>query len=119
MKHNLLRLVTIFSTVIFSIAINAQPTHTAQHVREETKIYPIIKISPKYPVLAAREGVEGYVTLSFDVTKAGTVDNIKVVSSLPEGTFEKEAINALKKWRYNIADEVKYNIEETLHFTLK
>lgn len=43
---------------------------------------------------------EGYVQLRFDISEEGTTENIKVIKSVPSGFFDKEAIRALSRWKY-------------------
>ncbi len=57
-------------------------------------------VSPKYPIRAASRGLEGYVDVRFDVTELGTTANISVTGAQPEGIFEKSALAAVKRWRY-------------------
>ena len=64
------------------------------------KIKPAVKITPQYPRRAMRGGIEGYVELSFAVTKTGSVEDIKVLASEPKGFFERAAIRALEKYKY-------------------
>ncbi len=68
---------------------------------------PRVRIQPKYPATASMKGIEGYVTLEFDVSAVGTTQNIRVVDSKPRGIFDKSARKALKKWKYSpkIIDE--------------
>ena len=49
---------------------------------------------------AAKLGIEGSVVLQFDITESGETDNINIVDSFPEGTFDKSAIKALSQWQY-------------------
>lgn len=44
--------------------------------------------------------LEGWVRLTFDVSKDGNPQNIVVIESHPKGHFDKEAIRALAKYQY-------------------
>lgn len=61
---------------------------------------PIVRIDPKYPQQAARDGKEGWVKLSFTITELGGVEDVEVIDSEPKRIFDREAKRALKKWRY-------------------
>ncbi|MAJ68076.1 MAG: TonB family protein [Pseudomonadota bacterium] len=77
------------------IAIN---THFGQ--QSDTSARPIVRVNPSYPSEAARQGIEGWVQLTFDLTPQGTVTNITVVDAEPLRIFNREAKRALAKWRY-------------------
>lgn len=81
---------------------------------------PLVRIEPKYPQDALKNGVKGEVTLSFKVTSGGNTKDIKVISSTPEGVFDQVSVNALKKWKYmpKCINGVNQNepIETTLTF---
>lgn len=61
---------------------------------------PIVRISPKYPLNAIRNGIEGWVMLAFTINSIGEVENVSVVNSQPKRVFDKAARQALKKWKY-------------------
>ncbi|MBE0368720.1 energy transducer TonB [Pseudoalteromonas sp. MMG013] len=61
---------------------------------------PIVRIEPKYPTQAARDGKEGWVQLSFTINELGGVDDVKVIAAEPKRIFNREAIRALRKWKY-------------------
>ncbi|MFC0117079.1 energy transducer TonB [Pseudoalteromonas xiamenensis] len=61
---------------------------------------PIVRIEPKYPIEAARDGKEGWVQLSFTINELGGVDDVEVINAEPKRIFDREAIRALRKWKY-------------------
>lgn len=63
-------------------------------------LMPLQRIEPTYPYRAQQAGIEGDVTLKFAVDPEGLVQNVVVVSAKPRGQFERAAIQALRKWRY-------------------
>lgn len=61
---------------------------------------PLVRIEPRYPVTAARDGVSGWVRLGFNIDETGAVTDVVVLSAEPARTFDREAIAALKRWKY-------------------
>ncbi len=61
---------------------------------------PIVRINPKYPTSAARDGIEGWVQLSFNISPTGEVIDATVVNSEPKRIFAREALRAIKRWKY-------------------
>lgn len=61
---------------------------------------PIVRIEPRYPMQAARDGVEGWVKMSFTINETGGVEDVQVVDANPRRVFDKEATRALRKWKY-------------------
>jgi len=61
---------------------------------------PIVRVNPKYPIQAARDGIEGWVTLSFTIDEVGKVIDVGIMDANPKRVFDKEAKKALKKWKY-------------------
>ncbi len=61
---------------------------------------PIVRIDPKYPPQAARDGTEGWVELSFTINEVGGVEDVEVINADPKRVFDREAKRALRKWKY-------------------
>jgi protein TonB len=64
-------------------------------------VVPLVRVEPQYPMSAKQRGVEGWVELEFTITAAGTVANIVVTASNPGTVFNRSAVNAVSKWKYN------------------
>jgi protein TonB len=62
---------------------------------------PIVRIEPKYPVQAARDGLQGWVKMRFTILEDGSVGDVTVVEAEPKRVFDREAIRALKRWKYS------------------
>jgi protein TonB len=61
---------------------------------------PIVKVKPIYPAIALKRKTEGWVIISFTVTKTGSVKDPVVVESYPSAIFNKSALAAALKFKY-------------------
>lgn len=84
-------------TVMNGVAISA-PTFGDFGTNQQAM--PLYRVEPVYPAKALKRSVEGFVTLSFTIDEMGKATNIKVVEAKPVRMFEREAIQAVKKWKY-------------------
>ena len=64
-------------------------------------VVPLVRINPDYPMRARQRGIEGWVTVEFTISKAGTVKDAVVVASHPGRVFDRSALQAIRKWKYN------------------
>jgi TonB family protein len=58
------------------------------------------KVDPEYPERALAQKITGAVTLEFTVNTKGEPQDVHVVSAEPAGTFDRAAIAAVRRWRY-------------------
>ncbi len=56
--------------------------------------------APKYPRAAQRRGQSGWVDIVFTVSVDGSVKDIEVMDSSPEGVFDSAAMRAVEKWAF-------------------
>jgi len=61
---------------------------------------PISRETPAYPFGALSRGVEGSVLLEYTVDERGRVVSPRVLEATPPGVFERAALRALSRWRY-------------------
>ncbi len=61
---------------------------------------PQFLVSPAYPRRAISLGIEGYVDVRFDITEIGTTENVQVMLAVPENIFDRAAVSAVQRWRY-------------------
>lgn len=56
--------------------------------------------APRYPPTALRAGTSGEVQIEFTVALDGSVSSARVVQANPARTFDREALNAVRRWRF-------------------
>ena len=75
-------------------------------VPEPPKIVPakiVSREAPRYPSRAVKNQIEGWVEISFSIDTKGLPFDLKVLSSEPEGIFDKAALKSVQKWRFSPA----------------
>ncbi len=80
----------------------------------------IRRVQPSYPVLAKTAHIQGAVVLSAIISKAGTIENLHVLSGHP--MLVAAAIEAVRQWRYRPyilnSEPVEVETQITVNFTL-
>lgn len=61
----------------------------------------IRRVNPDYPSAARRDGIQGSVDLDVTVSPTGAVEDVAVSQSTPRQLFDKAAIAAVRKWKYD------------------
>jgi len=62
---------------------------------------PQVRIQPDYPIQARQKRIEGWVDVQFTVASDGSVRDPIVLNAEPKAIFDREAIRAVKGWKYN------------------
>ncbi len=62
---------------------------------------PQVRIQPDYPIQARQKKIEGWVEVSFTVAADGSVRDPVVIDADPKQIFDRNAIQAVKGWKYN------------------
>lgn len=57
-------------------------------------------VAPRYPRLAQRRGITGWVDVSFTVLPDGTVADVDIMNSDPGQIFDESATSAVAEWRF-------------------
>ncbi|MEX1994150.1 MAG: TonB family protein [Steroidobacteraceae bacterium] len=81
-------------------AVRSAATVPASNVLPENAMRRTRFIPPEYPERALERGVQGWVDLEFTVLKDGTTGDAKVVAAEPAGMFDRAALAAVGRWRY-------------------
>jgi protein TonB len=77
-----------------------QQSAPAQAAATSNELRPISTPAPSYPREAYRDGTAGEVQVEFTVGTDGSVTSARVVRADPPRVFDREAINAVKRWRF-------------------
>lgn len=86
--------------------------------KESQEQTPLYRQNPEYPMSKVKQRRDGSVQMEFDITKSGFVENIKVLNSEGGSAFEREAVAAMKKWRYAPKFENGQAVVATSHVQL-
>lgn len=80
----------------------------------------ISQIKPVYPPIAKAARIQGAVVLQAEISKLGTIENLRVISGHP--MLVQNALDAVKQWRYKPyllnGDPVPVETTITVNFTL-
>ena len=94
------------AAVEHEIDATSQPAAKVAAANEDAAGRPLKQIrhiDPEYPDTARKTGATGWVDVAYTVLGDGSVGEVAVVQSEPAGTFDKAAVAAVRKWRYEPA----------------
>jgi protein TonB len=81
-------------------AAEQRSTAAATSAPSASDLRPISMPAPKFPAEALRAGTSGSVLVEYTVGTDGTVTAARVVKATPARVFDREAVNAVRKWRF-------------------
>jgi periplasmic protein TonB len=91
----------VIGGIISSTPVAVPKVATPQRVRVSQGVSQgllIKKIQPAYPPLARQARIQGQVLLQAEISKDGTIQNLRLISGHP--MLAPSAIEAVKQWRY-------------------
>ena len=113
----------VIGGIINSTPIAVPHVATPQRVRVSqgvTQGLLIRKIQPTYPPLARQARIQGAVLLQAEISKDGTIQNLRLISGHP--MLAPSAIEAVKQWKYKPyilnGEPVEVETQITVNFTL-
>ena len=91
----------VIGGIISSTPVAVPKVATPQRVRVSLGVSQgllIKKVQPQYPPLARQARIQGTVLLQAEISKDGTIENLRLISGHP--MLAPAAIDAVKQWRY-------------------
>src|SRR5215831_16648429 len=113
----------VIGGIISSTPVAVPKVATPQRVRVSLGVSQgllIKKVQPVYPPLARQARIQGVVLLQAEISKDGTIENLRLISGHP--MLAPAAIDAVKQWRYKpfhlTGEPVAVETQITVNFTL-
>jgi len=89
----------------------------------DSPLVPVAKVPPVYPLRARRQGIEGWVTVKFQVGRDGRVASVTILDSKPPNVFDQSVLRCVRSWHFKSGTisgvPVKTWVETTVKFKLK
>jgi protein TonB len=89
----------------------------------DTEVMPLVRQPAIYPQRAKARKIEGFVTARLSISSDGSVTDVEVVSAEPPGIFEREAVRAMYRYRFDPkvvnGQAVEQTAMQTVEFKLR
>lgn len=82
----------------------AAPAAAAARPAAASSLRLVSSPSPRYPPEALRAGTSGEVLVEITIGTDGSVTNARVVRATPPRVFDREALNAVRRWKFEPID---------------
>ncbi|MGJ8693145.1 MAG: energy transducer TonB [Thalassotalea sp.] len=100
------RIFAVFLVLSITLPSSAQVNEEiSQYLTTIEKPKPLKRVSPQYPISAAKTKREGWAIFNFTIEPDGSVSNIQLEESFGSKAFAVEARKAIKEWEYKPAFE--------------
>ena len=113
----------VMGSILSSTPVAVPKVATPQRVRVSMGVQAgllIRKVQPAYPPLARQARIQGTVLLQAEISKEGTIENLRLISGHP--MLAPSAIEAVKQWKYRPyilnGEPVEVETQITVNFTL-
>jgi protein TonB len=113
----------VIGGIISSTPVAVPKVATPQRVRVSQGVSQgllVRKVQPNYPPLARQARIQGSVLLQAEISKDGTIANLRLISGHP--MLAPAAIEAVKQWKYKPyflnGEPVEVETQITVNFTL-
>lgn len=83
-----------------ALSIDTSPVMGSGQQRSNKEATPLFRVEPRFPAEALRQGQSGWVRLRFNIDESGAVTDINVIAAEPRNVFDRAAISALRRWKY-------------------
>ncbi len=113
----------VMGSILSSTPVAVPRVATPQRIRVSMGVQAgllIRKVQPAYPPLARQARIQGTVLLQAEISKNGTIENLRLISGHP--MLAPSAIEAVKQWKYRPyilnGEPVEVETQITVNFTL-
>lgn len=113
----------VMGSILSSTPVAVPKVATPQRVRVSQGVQAgllIRKVQPAYPPLARQARIQGSVLLQAEISKDGSIENLRLISGHP--MLAPAAIEAVKQWKYRPyilnGEPVEVETQITVNFTL-
>lgn len=94
------------------------PQDSEEFASVGSEVHPVAMPSPQYPRDALRRRIEGEVVVAFAVTPEGHPRDIRILDAAPRGEFEREALEAVREWRFEPVPGGVPRVRHIIEFSL-
>ena len=87
---------------ITRLAFRGSPSLSGLAISEQLtkRLQPTVRVDPQYPRRALLREIEGHVLVGFTILPDGTTADLEVLESEPVGVFDRSALEAVRRWRF-------------------